>query len=524
MPSSPVSEKKFVPFSECNVWQKQQEFYVENSIKAWNGKLPFYATSNPYIADSYVQIIIKYMQEIAKAETFALNEPIYIMELGAGTGAFSFYAVKRLLELQKMLKLEGIQWKYIMTDIVPDNIKFWETQPNLKPYIEQGLIDFSAYQAEQPQPIYLLKSKILLTQEQLKNPLIVIANYVLDSLRHDFWRVTQGQLSMALFNHDLQFNADMNNLPVDLSNVDPEFYYTNMELPYYKNQAIDAVLQHYLDNFNDISFIFPIGPLKCLEQLYQLANGQMLVLITDKGYTHHDSYHQIYEPEMVLHNGAFSSIVNFYALQYYAMTLQGDFFIENSYYDLNTIVLMFGNNFNSLTETQMTVCNQLERLNPATLLYLQNFISQQQKFADPKILFACLQSSLWSNHVFNANLETMIEVIKQWKHPIEQDILHVLDKVAANFYFTPWTVDVFFNIGLLLQETRHYKAAISYYYKSIDYFGRLPKQLHKLASCYYELGQLKQAQGVWEEILHLDEYDTLAAGKLLHLKHIKFQS
>lgn len=54
-----------------------------------------------------------------------VNEPFYIVELGAGSGKFSFYMLKALEEMQAVCDFPLKNIKYIMTDFTEKNFTFW---------------------------------------------------------------------------------------------------------------------------------------------------------------------------------------------------------------------------------------------------------------------------------------------------------------------------------------------------------------------------------------------------------------
>jgi len=45
------------PLSQSVLWNFQREFYKREGMEAWNWQVPFYVTSNPYIANSYASLI-----------------------------------------------------------------------------------------------------------------------------------------------------------------------------------------------------------------------------------------------------------------------------------------------------------------------------------------------------------------------------------------------------------------------------------------------------------------------------------
>lgn len=74
--------------------------------------------------------------------------PFIIVELGAGTGMFAFYLIKKLLELRASLKRPDLTFKYIMTDFSAKNIAFWRDHPALRQYVQYGDEEMLDYNLE----------------------------------------------------------------------------------------------------------------------------------------------------------------------------------------------------------------------------------------------------------------------------------------------------------------------------------------------------------------------------------------
>ena len=75
------------------------------------------------------------------------DNPFYVMELGTGSGKFSFYVIKHLNELVQESGLDFC-FTYVMTDFTENNLAYWKTHPALMPYVEQGCLDFAIYNGE----------------------------------------------------------------------------------------------------------------------------------------------------------------------------------------------------------------------------------------------------------------------------------------------------------------------------------------------------------------------------------------
>ena len=131
-----------VPLSQSYLWKYQRDFFAKEGINAWDKKVPFYITSNPYIANSYANIVIRFIQDCIRNKSYDKSKPFYILELGTGTGKFSFYMLRRLVELQNEFKLNDVSFVYVMSDFTKNNMKFWERHPAFKSYIKNDMLDF----------------------------------------------------------------------------------------------------------------------------------------------------------------------------------------------------------------------------------------------------------------------------------------------------------------------------------------------------------------------------------------------
>ncbi|MBV8801462.1 MAG: hypothetical protein JO131_00580, partial [Gammaproteobacteria bacterium] len=67
-------------FSESALWRLQREYFDKEGPNAWVNQVPFYITSNPFIAHCYAVITFTFMRDWIKKHPDAKNHPFYIME------------------------------------------------------------------------------------------------------------------------------------------------------------------------------------------------------------------------------------------------------------------------------------------------------------------------------------------------------------------------------------------------------------------------------------------------------------
>ena len=111
-PSDPAENQKpavletDVPLSQSVIWRLQREFYAQRGLKAWTEDLvPSYITNNPFIAEIYAEIVAGFILDCMNlpqkgSRPLSADNPLRILELGAGTGKFSYLFLRKLTNLQ----------------------------------------------------------------------------------------------------------------------------------------------------------------------------------------------------------------------------------------------------------------------------------------------------------------------------------------------------------------------------------------------------------------------------------------
>lgn len=117
------------------------------------------------------------------------NEPLYIIELGAGSGKFSYFMLKVLEEMQEVCEFPFKKIVFVMTDFTEKNIEYWQKHAVLKKYFDQGVLDCGIFNAVTDTEIHLRMSNKVLGPGSCKNPIVIVANYLFDTLYHDIFQV-----------------------------------------------------------------------------------------------------------------------------------------------------------------------------------------------------------------------------------------------------------------------------------------------------------------------------------------------
>jgi hypothetical protein len=86
------------------------------------------------------------------------NQPVYLLELGAGAGRFAYYFLRQLVPLWRQSVLRDVPVKYVLTDYNEKPLEFWQTHSRLRPYVDAGVLDFACFDVERDKEIRLRAS------------------------------------------------------------------------------------------------------------------------------------------------------------------------------------------------------------------------------------------------------------------------------------------------------------------------------------------------------------------------------
>lgn len=312
-----VELEREVRLSRSRLWALQRSYFERAGVTAWQGgQVPHYITSNAFLADAYARAVIGLLRDGGLDP----EQPLYVIELGAGCGRFGFHFLQRLserLDRRARLSRRGPRVRYVLTDLAPKNVEFYLAHPSLRPFFEDGSLDCAVFDLEADPVLRLRRSGAVLAPGALKNPAVFLANYVFDGLPNDAFSIRRGRLHESLLTLRAPATALDDRSP-DASALLEKLgvRYTHRPVPasdgevrVYARPDWDRLLAQHA---GEGCFLFPVSGLAALERLSALASGRLLLLSADKGSYHREDQLGP-EPDPVVH-GSFSLAVNYFAL------------------------------------------------------------------------------------------------------------------------------------------------------------------------------------------------------------------
>lgn len=494
------------PLSQSMVWKLQADFYANQGPEAWiKGIVPQYITTNPYIADLYAKTVFAYCRDIYFSDSYDKNTTIYIMELAAGVGRFTYTFLKRFLHRIENSTLKGLKFKYIITDLAKRNVTYWQNHSFLKPFFESGVLDCATFDMTVDEELQLRSSGEILRAGNRMNPLILFANYTFDSLPQDTFYVTKGKLYEGLItitSKGEQVDPTDNSILAGL-----DYYYTDKQIQgsdYYEDSNINHILLTYKDCLEDTSFYLPIIALRCINRLKTLFNDDIVLLSTDKGYKNAEAMHKNYHPYLTKH-GSISLTVNYHAMELYFKSLGGK--AIHSIYDHENVTMslfLLSKRSHDFLETSLSFHEIIESIGPDDFYVLKKAVVPQNKSLTTKELLTFLRYTVWDARTFIEFYNTLLERITEEKDFPNNELIDVINNVWEHYFPIGEEGDLSYCLGSLLGYLGQDRRAIELFRSSLEFYGEDASTNYEIAVCYYNLQDFETAMEYLKKSLLLD--------------------
>jgi tetratricopeptide (TPR) repeat protein len=491
--SSIVTIEKNKRFSESVLWEMQREYFDKEGINAWVKQVPFYVTSNPHIANAYANIAMDFMRDWLAKDPSSINESFYLLELGTGSGMFSFYVVKTLLQLKQELGLTDLKFCYVMSDFTQHNLEYWVKHEALIPFVEEGMLDFAIYNLENDDDIKLHHSGQTISKETIKNPMIVCGNYIFDTVSHDAFTMKEGMLHESLVTLTTPEDNMSDGKPKNWDNVDikHDARLINPEA-YYEDPDFKTVLQSYRGRLHNTNFLVPIAGLRAIKKLMAASNDRLLLISSDKAYSHIDELENLRHPSLAFH-GSFSMMVNYDAIAEYFKAKGGDSHLQSHRRGLKTNVFCLGADFDELPNMRRSVNTYVEGFAPADYFILHRHISDHFKTLEAPLLATHMEVCLHDPYMFHRLAPRINEIINDTDTMTRAHFMNMMPLIDENYYFMPASHDTMFDIGIFYHTVKEYDHAIEYYERSEALFGEQFNLYYNMALCHYYVGHNDRA-------------------------------
>jgi len=494
--------------SESLLWRLQRRFYDFQGTLAWTtGVVPHYITGNGWIADAYAKVVLGWLRDCAgtasrEPDSFApldLRHPVYIVELGCGSGRFGFHFFSRLLDLLGRSSLRHVPVRYVMTDFTESVLDPLRRHPMLQPWIEAGLLDFARFDAAsglmgETGEIRLERSGVALSPQILRNPPVVIANYVFDGIPQDAFAARGGRLFEMLPTLTLPEEETDLDEPTILQRVEVSWEERPAVEDYYGDPELDTILREYAKGRKDTALLLPLGAIRCLRHLAKLADGRLLLLSGDKGYCREELVDGRGEPGLALH-GSFSMMVDYHALGRWFAHRGGEMLCTTHLQSSLCVVAgLLGTPPGGTVETRLAFDEAIERRGPDDFFDLKVSLGKPYDDLTLEHLLAWLRISDWDANILLGCWPTLMKHAGSAPGVLRLEIYRAVYAVWDHYFPIHELQDLAFHLGVLLCEIECYGDALPFFHESSAVYGPNPATVFNIGLCLFHLGDLEEAR------------------------------
>jgi hypothetical protein len=380
--------------------------------------------------------------------------------------------------------MRRVQIRYVMTDFTDSILEPLRRHPALQPWIAEGILEFARFDATGP----------IDQLGEIRNPLIVIANYVFDTIPQDAFAVRGGQLFELLPVLAVPDEEEDPAEPMILQRVEVSWEERPVTPDYYGDPELDAMLREYVERLKDSTLLMPITAIRCLRRLSALADGRLLLLSGDKGYCREELIEGRGQPAVTVH-GSLSMMVDYYALGRWFAGQGGELLVTSHLRtSLSVVAGHLGVPPGGTLETRLAFDDAMERRGPDDFFDLRGGFGVAYDDLTLEHLLAWVRVSGWDAHVMLGCWSSLMKHAASAAGIFRLEIYRAVYEVWERYFPLREASDLAFHLGVLLCEIDCHQDALPFFHESLAAYGSNPATVFNVGLCLYHLGDLEEAR------------------------------
>jgi tetratricopeptide (TPR) repeat protein len=505
------------PFSQSLLWKLQEHYFTGKGVDAWRqSEVPHYVTSNPTIADAYARIVFAFWSDYQRLKSTEGEEvtPFSLCELGAGSGRFAFQFLQRLLWLSEQEHRVLPAFRYVLTDFTQSNLDFWRQHPAFQPFFARGLLDIALLDIAHLDQITLQLSGQVLTPGSLEHPLVVIANYVWDSIPQDLYYINAQTCQQCFVS--LSIDTDPGEIsPSDLiANLKLDYEYRPLTRDTYEEPALQDLLDDYQRTLTGTHLLFPAVGLRCLQYLQTVSKQGLLLLSADKGDHRLSALEGVAAPQPVWH-GSFSLNVNYHAFKRFCEQQEGvALFPERKHESITIGGLLLVKEATQYRETQCAYQEYVQELGPEDFYRIYKHARRYSADMSVEDILVYLRLSHYDSHQCIHYLPRLLVLAPTLTGSERLALTVTIDHVWQTYFPLREAFDLPYQIANIFYALDDYQRALTYFERSVAIYGPHTGTLYNMAVCHRLLEQHEQAERLLQTVVNFDPENQLARSLL----------
>ncbi|GJJ00752.1 hypothetical protein RugamoR64_12900 [Duganella rhizosphaerae] len=490
--AAPAAAETYTAFADSHLWQMQRSYYEQAGLAAWSeAQVPHYLSSNPVMARAYADMVLGYWRDL-KAQHSTVDQTLYVIELGAGCGRFSYHFLLQFFAEFDAVREPGDKVCYVMTDFSRATVAAWQhpIHDKLKSFIAEGRLDYACFDAEEDTHLHLQQQNKILSPGSLQLPPVVIANYVFSAVRQDLFfldkeRIYEGWIAL---NPDEEIGLE--DAPEHL-----QMHYQKRRISGgpYANAHWNQLIETCAKNWPPCAMLFPSFALTALERLGNLHQGELFLLSADRGSHELRALVAQHEPQIAFH-GSFSFPVNYHVLSQ-LIQQQGGQCWAAARDDLTIVAARWQGAMQQTPparsarlwrETALAAQRALQQFNPNDYYSIKQALEEQAQYLSPEHMLAYLRLGQWDTKLFYLMFPYLFDVLAQIPASQQNAWYSALAEVWRHHLPIGEDYDLAFDLAMLAGELSRWRWAIDLLLQSLEHPGQQHAQ--NKSAVYFNLG------------------------------------
>jgi hypothetical protein len=476
-----------VPLSRSRLWEFERAYYERQGLRAWgDGEVPYAITSNPTIAAGYAEVIVGFLRDCEAAGRLDRTRRVHVLELGSGSGRLGYGMLRHLRGLLADTSLRDQPVTVVLSDFDGAKLEQLAVHPRFAADLADGWLDFAVVDGAAPGEVRTWRRGEVVAGA----PLVVVANYVFDSLPADVYSVGHG----AVHEVGLTMFADAPDLdrhdPHALSRVRLTWKAADAPAPPTGNPAVDSVLARYAEVLDPTMVVVPSAALACLATFSKAAAAPTLALVADKGWSHLRDLPGQGPPVVVPDAGSFSMMVNFDAIARVVRAGGGTALLP-PHRAQQLVVGAFVLGPLEATETARRYA-ELAEGGPDDIFSVRKSVAAGRPVTLPQAL-AQLRVARYDSQVFLELFPTLHDEAGRAEGSDRTDLALAVRRVRSAWFPIGERQDVSVCLGVLLSRIGHHREALELLAESAELRGANASAHLASAIAHHALRELDQA-------------------------------
>lgn len=492
-------------FDQSIIWSLLHRFYMEAGPEAWSNKIvPQRSTSNAFCADTYASIVASFFKELVAEGN---SQPPLIIELGGGSGRFSWQFLNRLFNYHFAGSNDCPAFTYLLTDGSTKNIENWKKKERFAPLVESGVLEFAQLLIE-TDPIIRTEKGDLKPEDLADRPVIIIANYLFDSIASNMVRVRDHQIEQVYIEAQSTTRDFLKKPITSFESVTERFESRPIAGDPTGHPVIDAALRRYAEKPGDFHVVVPQICLEFVEKFLD-RDTPLLLLAGDLAYSDPAEF-KLQSP----------LIFSTYFAHYTNMHLFGELFgayggamqsqrHKDANFSCNLLSLPGKKRWQDLTlaRTRETALTLLKDFNPYDAHEIIEMIEGSAGAMSIRQVMALIRFSKFDPEVAAACIRPILFNIEQGEEDIDREQLYETFMEAFRAYL-PDGSDVIFDCGIaqIFIQLGYHVQALNLIEHTIREFGENAPRLYEKSLALYHLGDAARAEAVMRAAANLDPH------------------